>query len=183
MAVPTPRTWVASEFETAAIFNGDIRDTFNFLMQPPRAFAYRTGALTLTTATWTLIGLDAEIYDPYATPAHDNTTNNSRMVAAETGLYVVNLKIRFNGGAGMVGNRFFELRKNAAGSQVAGTLVTTQVVGAVITNSTTINETVEVQLNATDYLELFGQHTQGANLGLTTGSDSTFLQMRWVSKQ
>lgn len=182
MAVPTPRTWVAAELETAAIFNGDQRDTDNFLLAPPRAFAYRSAALSLgTSGVFAVVGLDGEVYDPYATPIHDTATNNSRMVAPEVGLYVVNIKIRFASNA--TGNRFMELRKGAAGVAGAGTLLTTQAVSPVSGNSTTINETVEVQLNSGDYVELFGRQDSGASLALTVGSDSTFLQMRWTAKQ
>jgi len=181
VAVPNPRSWGASLFVDSTIANLEWRDTFNFLLQPPRAFAYRSAALTLTTAVWTLVPLDAEIYDPYSTPMHDNSTNPSRMIAPETGLYVVNLKIGFSANA--TGNRLMELRKNAAGSQVAGTLVTTQATAGIATNSIFINETVEVQLNATDYVELFAQQGSGGNLGLTVGSAQTILQMRFVTKQ
>lgn len=169
-------------FVDDADLNQEVRDPLNFLLAPPRAFAYRSAALSLTNGAWTLIGLDAEIYDPYTPAAHDNATNNSRLVAAETGLYTVNLKVRF--GADTTGTaRRFELRKNAAGSQVGGTLVTTQAVTSTISFSTTINETLDVQLNAADYLELFANQNSGVTLGLVTGSDSTFLQMRWATKQ
>ncbi len=46
--VPSPKTWVALEDVTAAEMNLELRDAINFLLSPPRVWAYRTALLTLT---------------------------------------------------------------------------------------------------------------------------------------
>lgn len=183
MAVPVPRTYVAAEFETATILNGDIRDTFNFLLAPPRVSVYKSASQSITDNTNTLLTWNLELYDPYATPAHDNATNNSRLVAAETGLYLVKHKLVW--GASVTGQRQWQYRLNAAGSPTGGALVASI---AEDSTSSTIGKrqwnAQDVPLTAGDYLELFGFQTSGGALNVIGGgSEDSFFQMMWQAKQ
>lgn len=182
MAVPVPRTYVASEFETAAILNGDIRDTFNFILAPPRAFAYRTLDLSTTSGTDTVYDMTAELYDPYATPAHDNATNNSRMIAAETGIYTVLCQVTWASNA--TGRRQIQVRKNAAGASGGGTQVAIQNTPASPGGfATRLNIAVDVPMTATDYLEMFFLQDSTVALNVVGGQSSTFMSIRFVAKQ
>jgi hypothetical protein len=183
MAVPVPRTWVASEFETATIMNGvnGIRDAMNFMLAPPRVSAYRSANQTLTTSTWAVVPFDAEEYDPAA--MHSTASNTSRLIAVETGIYTVSLFMIF--GASATGQRNWEVRKNAAGSQASGTLLR-----AAASDSTSSSlglrmfRTFDVPLNSGDYIELFAWQSSGGNLILQGGGiEDTNFQMRWFGKQ
>lgn len=181
MTVPVPRTYVAAETVTAPILNGDVRDTFNFILAPPRAFAYRNADKSTTDGADTLFDLNAELYDPYATPAHDTATNNSRMVAAETGTYQVVCQATWASNA--TGRRQLQVRKNAAGSAAGGTQVAIQSAGAVGGGfATRVNVVVEVQLVATDYVEMFVLQNSGGALSVVGDQSSTFISVRWVAK-
>jgi hypothetical protein len=186
MAVPVPRTWVASEFETATIFNGvnGVRDAHNFMLAPPRVSVYKSASQTLTDATFAVVSFNTELYDPYSTAAHDNATNNSRLIAAETGLYSVNLNLVF--AANATSTRRWDLRMNAAGVSGAGTLIGQDIrnaeTGGVI--GTRMDRTLDVPLTAGDYLEIFARQDSGGSLALAGGSSAdTYFQMRWFAKQ
>jgi hypothetical protein len=186
MAVPVPRTWVASETVTATIMNGinGVRDAHNFLLAPPRVSVYKSANQTLTDATYAVVSFNTELYDPYSTAAHDNATNNSRLIAAETGLYSVNLNLVF--AANATSTRRWELRSNAAGSQASGSLVASDIrnaeTGGVI--GTRMDRTLDVPLTAGDYLEIFARQDSGGSLALVGGNSAdTYFQMRWWAKQ
>jgi hypothetical protein len=182
MAVPVPRTRVAAAFETATLNNQDPRDVENFLLAPPRAYAYRSAAVTFNNGIEVLATLDAELYDPYSPAAHDNSTNNSRLIAAETGIYFIKAKLRYGGNS--TGTRTLFIRKNAAGSPSGGTEVTRiNVPAASASVTTTVDDALEHPLNAGEYIELFGVQDSGSNLVMNVGSSNLFLLFRWVAKQ
>jgi hypothetical protein len=183
MALPTVRTWVASEFVTATTMNGDPRDVENFLWQPPRVSVYKSANQTLTNNVEAVVSFNTELYDPYSTAMHDNATNNSRLVARETGLYTVNLFMIF--GADIDGQRQYTVEKNAGGTPNAGTELANAAFDATsATIGMRIFRTFDVPLTSGDYIELFAFHTAGANLDLVGGTQSdTSFQMRWFSKQ
>lgn len=183
MAVPVPRTYVASEFETATIFNSDVRDVHNFLMEPPRVFAYHTAGTALTDGAWTLVSLGAELYDPYSTAGHDNASNNSRVHARETGLYIIHCQVRTDDLTSTICQ--FQVRKNAAGSDSGGTRVFLHSQdGAGGGEVTELGRSVDYPLTLNDYVELFIRVNTGANpnASLNTGADATFLSIRWETK-
>jgi hypothetical protein len=184
VAVPTPKTWAASEFVDATELNTELRDVFNFLMTPPRVFAYHTAATALTDGAWTLVSLGAELYDPYSTVGHDNATNNSRVHARETGLYQVACQLRTTTLTGTIFQ--FQLRANSAGSSTGGTRIFLQSQnGAGGGEATAGGRTLDYPLNNGDYVELFIRVDTGGspNASIDAGADATFLSLRWVTKQ
>lgn len=102
MAVPTAPDWSASELITEAKLDS-ISTVLNFLLAPPRCYAYKTGSGAIAAGTWNALNLDAEAYDSGG--LHDNTTNNSRVTATEAGLYCVFAQVRFAGVGGTAGVR------------------------------------------------------------------------------
>lgn len=182
MAVPSPATWAAASFVTDAQLNLEIRDTANFLLAPPRAFAYHTAGATITNGAFLLVSLGAELYDPYSVAAHDNVTNNSRMFAREDGLYTIHCQVRTSDLAATVCQ--FQVRKNSAGSSTGGTRIFLQSQnGAGGGQVTELGRSVDYPLANGDYVELFVlTNTGGANATLGAGADATFLSLRWSSK-
>lgn len=79
---------------------------------------------SIADATWTLITWDQEEYDTDS--AHDNVTNNSRIVvpAGKT-----RARFHFFAGASYTGSALVHLRLNAAGSQASGTPLATRTCG------------------------------------------------------
>jgi hypothetical protein len=180
MAVPVPRTWVAGETETATIFNGDVRDTFNFQLAPPRCFAYRTTDESLTNATWEVLNFDTELYDSHG--AHSGVTNTARLTAPESGLYSVTLQVRF--AANSTNSRQAQVRVNDTSSNGTGgtrvALVSVQAASG--GDVTTIGHTFDTQLSATDWIVLDAQQNSGGALNAVSGPGETFLSFRWVAK-
>ena len=181
MAVPVPRTWVAGETETASIFNGDVRDNMNFILSPPRCFAYKSVAETLTNGAWELLNLESELYDSHG--AHSNSTNTGRVTAPESGVYSVTAQVRFSANA--TNSRLIQVRMNdTTANGTGGTrLALVSVQAASGGDVTTIGTTFDAQLSATDWIGLFAQQNSGVStIDAVAGSGETFLSFRWVSK-
>lgn len=181
MAVPNPRTWTAA-FVDDADLNSEIRDTANFLLNPPHCYAYRAAAATITTGgTEQLIGLDSEQYDWSTTAMHDTATNNSRVVLPETGVYTVSWGAVF--AANATGRRTVGIRQNAAGVGGAGTLVAvSNVGGSTGTFGTMSRGNSDWSFTAGDYVEMFCFQDSGSSLALAVGAVNLFLAVMWKSK-
>jgi len=180
MAVPVPRTYSASELVTSTILNADIRDINNFQLEPPRCYAYRNADKSTTDSAWPVYDMDLELYDPYSTPAHSLVTNNSRLIAAEPGIF--DCKVQAKWAASATGSRRMQLRKNAGGVQTNGTLLFDTAALPSTGNIGFVHGSVEVQLNASDYIEMFTFQTSGGALNVIGGSGETFLSFRWAAK-
>jgi hypothetical protein len=74
------------------------------------------------------------------------------------------------------------LRKNAAGSSVGGTLIIDTSTLPSAGNAGFLGLTVDTQLNANDYIEVFTKQTSGGALNVLNGFGNTFLEFLWVSK-
>lgn len=183
MAVPNPKTWLAAEFVDDAKLNLELRDSLNFLLNPPHCYGYRNAALSITTGgSEQLIGLDAEAYDWSVSAMHDLVTNNSRITIPETGLYTIFASATI--AANATGRRSLTVRKNAAGVAGAGTAVfALNTGGSTGTFGTVVEGCKDYPLTAGDYIEMFMFQDSGGSLALTVGADLyTFLGVRWVSK-
>jgi hypothetical protein len=177
LAVPVPRTWVASETIDASKLNNG-RDALNFLLEPPRCYAYKTADGALATSTWDAINFGAEAYDSHS--AHDNSTNNSRLVAPESGLY--DLRAHGAWATNSTGIRGLNIRKNANAVQTGGTDLVMVVIAGNGTTEARLIASVDVQLVAGDYVELFAYQSSGGSLNVLGGIANTFLSMRFVAK-
>jgi len=181
MAVPSTPTWVPGPVGDATM-NARVRDPLAFILSPPRAYAYRAADKSTTDAVDTLYDLDSELYDPYTPAAHDTATNNSRLVAAETGIYICYAQATW--AANATGRRRLTVRKTAAGSATGGTQVARMDVPVVPAGTHTNVLAAEVPMTATtDYLEMFVQQTSGGALNVLTGIGITFFAFRWGAKQ
>lgn len=177
--IPSQSTAAVGQRFTADMWNDDVRDAVDFLLDVPRCAAYGGTATTLTTtATWYVIALDSEVFD---TPdaMHSTSTNNSRVYAQTAGTYDVKYMTSFVANA--TGYRQVDVEKNAAGTAGGGTalghnrLFTTH---ASVTAR--VGGSFLCSLAAGDYIEMFGYQTSGGSLATVTGLDATFLHMNWI---
>jgi hypothetical protein len=179
LAIPTVRDW-GSEFITEAKLD-EISAALNYLLAPPRCFAYRSTTMTLSQATWEVVNLNAEQYDSGA--MHDNATNNTRVTATETGIYVAKCSVRFETGTAST-YRGVQVRKNAAGSDLSGTRIAIKLEPALGGGEPSIfGFSVDVPMTAGDYLELFARQATGSGtLDIGGGAEYTYLSVRWITK-
>jgi len=113
--VPTPRSWGVSEAVTAAKFNTDIRDSFEFILRPPRARLTRTADMNIPS-TVMAIPWDKEDYD--TDNGHNNVTNNTRYTSQTAGWYYLNTSFWFYIGSSLAltGTREVCFQKNSSSS-------------------------------------------------------------------
>lgn len=177
--VPSESTAAVGGRIKASVWNTDVRDAVNFLLNPPTCRVYQgTTGTTLATATATLIPFDTESWDTDG--CHSTSSNTSRLTAVTAGKYLVIAQISY--AANATGQRYVTLRKNSAGSSSGGTLVDSLSCDAAASGSTSVFLVTEVWLStAGDYLEVFGQQSSGGNLATNTGASATFASMTWQS--
>jgi hypothetical protein len=178
LAIPSVRDWSATETITEAKLD-EISTALNFLLAPPRCYAYKTASGALASATWDEINFGAEAYDSHA--AHDNSTNNSRLVAPESGLYTIKAHLTF--ATDSAGIRGLDIRKNAAGVQTAGTDLDFRILPGNGTTQTRIGASVDAQLTAGDYVEVFAYQNTGGALNVEGNNIAdTYLSFRWTAR-
>jgi hypothetical protein len=177
LAIPTVRDWTATEVVTEAKLD-EISTALNFLLAPPRVYAYKSADGALANAAWGALNFNAESYDSHA--AHDNTTNNTRLVAPEAGLYTVKAHTRF--AAHATGARGINIRKNANAVQTAGTDVFFTFSLPSSGNVGYVFGSVDVQLGAGDYLESFAYQSSGGALNVLGGITETFMSFIWKAR-
>lgn len=184
--VPTPRTWVNGDTPTGSMLNENLREAFEFLMNPPRVHVYNSTAL-FSDGTHTLLTWDTEVYD---TDGMHNGSNPSRLTAVTTGIYEITLHVEWeivneaNGG-----NRYVMIQKNNSGGTTPDTSAEIGIDSAMIGN----NESVGPQTNhlvifhhltAGDYIEALARATgDGGNVDTIPGGGlgaRTFFAARWM---
>jgi hypothetical protein len=182
--IPTIPTVTAGAVGAAADFN-QLAACVNFWSLTPRCYVYQLAATTLTTGVYGLLGFDAEVFDVANnydggsdSPAHDITTDNSRIYVRTTGKYEISGQVQF--ASNPTGQRRAMVRKNAAGASGGGTGL-----GEFVDDASTSTETglviplLEVPLTAGDYLEVFARQSSGGNLATNVGSPGfTFLRIK-----
>jgi hypothetical protein len=142
-----------------------------------------TSTTAITTATWTLMTFASEEYDTNG--SHSTVSNTGRLTvpAGEGGLYHVTATVVTDANATQKMGAL-RIRKNAAGSDASGTLIT-QSTSILSTNTialvTCLQIDTHVRLSAADYLELFVWHDKGSNLDLKGTTIAHRFGMYWVS--
>ena len=148
----------------------------------PTAVVYRSAALNLASTTVVPIPMDVEEYITDA-GMHSTVTNSTRVYAPATGTYELDALLAMANNA--AGSAWLSVRKNAGGVETSGTAVTgrvacTQNVGSSLQR--VASASVTVQLNAGDYVELFGFQNSASTVALGTGTAEgmTKLTLTWV---
>lgn len=176
--VPSQGTVSIGNKGTAALWNDDVRDAINFLLAPPRAEVYQGASTNMpTSGTAALMLFDTEAYD--SDTMHSTSSNTSRLVATTAGLYAVFFQLAW--AANATGVRQLDIKKNAGGNFASGSFVSTQRIVPPSGVIATAAGELDVQMNAGDYLEMFGTQTSGGALASSPGSYVTYFGMRWVA--
>jgi len=176
LAIPVAPDWAAAEDITESKLDS-ISTVLNWLLNPPHCYAYKTADQSWGSGSFAVVALASEVYDWSVSSMHDTATNNTRLVAPEPGIYTVICHDRF--AAAGIGARVM-VRKNAAGSPTGGTELFSTFAGS--SNNYSFG-TIDAQLNASDYVELFAQQGSGGAQDLLGGPTMTFMSLRWTSKQ
>lgn len=172
LPVPTPRTFTVAEVENGSYLNS-LRDALNFLLNPPAATLVQITATTsLTTGTWTVIGMDSSTFDNYG--GHSNSVSNSRYTVQATGKYLVGGAVAIANNSS--GSRAAKVMKNGAVIQGPYSLVPPS---SARPTSVTVAGFI-VPCTAGDYLELAGFQDSGGTLAtvITTDQSSFFTVLR-----
>jgi hypothetical protein len=135
------------------------------------ASAYKSANQTLTTATFTALTYNTELFDTDA--FHDNSTNTTRMTipAGKAGKYLVTGLTSYAGNA--TGVRQAAIYKNGSVFAYNG-LPGATVTDIYVTNSLVMN------LLVADYIEIFGYQNSGGNLVVYGGADSGAFQVTYL---
>lgn len=169
-SVPTPRTFVAGEIETAAFLNS-LAQVITFLQNPPRVRCYQGTGTSLVNNSATVVNFDSETYDTDS--MHSTTTNTNRLTAATPGLYTIRGRVGLADNA--VGDRFIAIRKNGTefarseGAHLAGS-----------GNIWAMEVSDEIYLAAGDYVDMVVYQNTGAAVTTSTGTYTSF-SARWVA--
>lgn len=169
-SVPTARTFVAGEIETAAFMNS-LGSAVTFLLNPPRCSVYMgTTGLALTTGVAAMATFDTEAYD--TDNMHSTSSNTSRLTAQTPGLY--RFTGQYNFGSNATGTRQIALFKNgAAQGYVAGAGLSAQ--------SALLEITKEIQMAAGDYVELQVTQNSGGTITAPVGVPYCWFQALWTA--
>jgi hypothetical protein len=141
----------ANSVGSSEVTNGSLR-TGELSHSIPGARVTRSSAQSIPDSLNTNLAFDQERYDTAG--VHDNATNNSRLTAPVTGIYVVTAQFTWGGSAG-TGSRFGALMKNGSA------LITRSVQ---VPGDDDVNITTQVRLAASDYVEVVVLQTSGGSL-------------------
>lgn len=177
--LPDQATVAVAQRSTATLWNDDVRDAINFLLNPPAAHIYNSANISCTTATQTLMTFNSESYDTDTdSPMHDTSSNNSRLYLNTTGLWTICAGLTF--ASNSTGRRSLRVEMNAGGTSGGGTL-NREVINAAATSDTTmVTVTFDRRYTAGDYIEMYALQASGGNLNANGGVGYTYLTARFV---
>jgi hypothetical protein len=176
LPVPTMRTFVVGEYETAAYFNANIRDAINFLLMLPIATVYQTVPQTFGGAnSLNAITFDQTAVDSYG--GHSNTVNPSRYVAQVAGFYLVGGAIVFGAStSGTYRKAQIYVNGNAVAYSVAQL---SQVSSGTFTTTVPISPAI-VYLNAGDFVSLYGICDVASLATLANSTNQSYMTIIWM---
>lgn len=115
------------------------------------------------TPTWLRMDFDQEEFKT-ASGMHSNSSNKSRLIATEDGLYLIQTNITWTAGTGW---RFIKVNRNSAGSESGGSTEFSENVLVNSAHTPDITLSWAVDLTAGEYLEIFAAHENATNLTVT----------------
>lgn len=172
--IPTPPTFNPGETTGVAAKLNQLRDVQNFILNPPKCYAYQGVAQSIPNASATALTLDSELFDIVMSgdsPGHDNVTANMRLVARTDGKYEIVGAIRWATNA--TGLREAQIRLN--GSTI---LIKNAQTPAAASSTDCATPPIEVGLAAGDYIELLGFQSSGGALLTVAAREVTFLRFK-----
>ncbi len=160
-APPTETSAAVGQILRATFVNGQYLTALNFLLNKPLAILRCTTALSIGSAVWSFVNLDASDKDTEG--GHSNVTNNSRYTAVTSGWYRVTMGCCWsNNATGHRGIRPVVNGSTATYGRVYEQAISTGTVGNALNYSTPI------YLNSGDYVEAYVFQDCGGPLTLDT---------------
>lgn len=173
--VPSPPTEAPGNFNTAALFNAQVRDLNNFALAVPVFSGYQASSQAISNSTWTSITIDTERLD--SDGGHSTVTNTSRYTATVPGLYLVFGTVAW--AASGTGYRRTAVALN--GSRPQGSAAGFD--QAQVVQAGTFAMALITMNGVGDYVELQGQQNSGGALSTAASSDfSASFGVVWVSR-
>lgn len=164
--IPSPATWTAGEVPTAAKMNTNIRDTANYLLNPPTCQVQIPAAQTLTTGTVTILTATTTVWD---TDSMASAADNGIKIKT-AGLYLLTGYVAYASNA--TGYRGALIYGN---STILASDYRTPVSGV----PTPYTVSVLARLAVNDVITLRGLQTSGGNLDATTTNGAGRLSAVW----
>ena len=126
------------------------------------ARAYNSAAISISTATWTLVTYDSERFDTDG--IHSTSSNTSRLTASVAGHYIISWTGQFATNA--TGIRGAMIRLNSSGAAGSGVPIASVLHDASSAASTNLTVTTVYDMGAGDHVEAFVYQSSGGNLDL-----------------
>ncbi|MCY0917064.1 hypothetical protein OS965_02585 [Streptomyces sp. H27-G5] len=172
--VPVPATEAPGLYNTAALFNAQVRDLNSFALGVPVFRGYQSSAQSCATGTWVSIAIDTETLD--SDGGHSTVTNNSRYTPTVAGTYLAIGTVAF--AASGSSQRATRLTMN--GSPSVGAAEASAAGGSWWCGS-------GIELFAcngtTDYIELQGRQDSGGTISTYVGTEfNCALKIFWISR-
>jgi hypothetical protein len=174
MAYTAPTTQSDGNVIGASTWNTDLVDNIAFLADTPRCHAYRSSNLSISTATETILTLNAEEYDTDA--MHSTSVSTGRLVAATAGTYHCTAQVWFAAASG--GYRSLRMYLNGVGVTLL-TEATNDAPGASLAAPLAVSK--DVVLAVGEYIECSVYQSSGGSLNVLGGSSPSFVQARLVA--
>jgi hypothetical protein len=186
--VPIAPTFTAGQKLTAANLN-KMGSVLSYLSTPPQCSAYQSATQSPANAAWTVVTLDAELFDVANnydggsdSPMHDNVTNNSRIYVRTTGKYELSGQVAFSSNATNARQASIRVNSNSDTTLATGYEAIGGKQSAVSGIATSVPmPPVVIPLSAGDYIELFAWQNSGGALALITGQSQTYMRLKWVA--
>ena len=174
LPVPFPVTEAPGQLITGALWNTQIRDSLNFLLNPPVAVIQATGAQSIPNNAYTAITLGSTVVDSYG----GFNAANSSYKAPVSGFYLCTGAIPYV--SNTTGTRNCMMKVNGSTNPANGTLIAAAAVGGGTRTMTTVTDLV--YLNTNDYVQLYGAQSSGGalNTDYTASVVVASLQVMWI---
>lgn len=165
---------MAGEYPTAAMMNAEVRDSVNFLANPPSCRVYHSAAQTIAHNTPVALAFNSERLD--TDNMHDTVTNNSRITFNAAGLYVITASVQWQAAA--TGTRYLLIWHNTGAN-----LVLNQISAAGTAESHAMSCTTIYKCASGTYVECRVYQFSGAALNIqASASYSPEFSATWVGK-
>lgn len=163
--VPVSASVVPGNFETAALWNAQVKALNDFLTAPPVFAGVQTSTQSVANNTPVALTIDTENLD--SDGGHSTVTNTSRYTATVPGTYLVLGSVAWASNA--TGLRTAQIKLN--GTSVRGS----QIVSASVSGAQWCGQcwAVVTMNGTTDFVEVWGNQTSGGTLATYAGSDSS----------
>jgi len=173
--VPVSASVVPGNFETAALWNAQVKALNDFLTAPPVFWGYSTTAQSLPTANvMAALNLDTEVIDTDG--GHSTVTNTSRYTATVAGTYLVFGSVGFAATSG--GDRRLQIALN--GASIIGSGASMDPSQAVLHG---LQTSAFVTMNGTtDYVEVMAAQSLASLSTNNSGIFSSSMRVVWISR-